>query len=332
MTAFNINSLVTAEQTLTYAETGVITQNGALVTDNSAVVMTNASNLTNAGLIMSGNVAVLAQTFAAYIQNSGHIGGQVKAFSFSAVTPGSKVLQNTGTIFGNDPTGEAITCASGGLRLTNSGTIEAADNAIYINTGNAAEVNSIINQGSILAHGMNAIITDEDQDRVFNSGLITGNISLGSGNDNLRNTGMIHGRILGGEGNDMIDTRDGTVDGAIIGGAGRDTMRGGLGEDAFTFFFTTDSGPGANNRDLITNFDRREDLIDLSAIDAKVAQNNDQAFVFRGTKAFSGLGQCRIRDLGADVIVELNTLGGKASEFSLYIKGVGSLNATDFIL
>lgn len=331
MTSFTINTSSAVEQSLSYSEIGVVTQNGSIITDTAAITMTGASDLTNAGLIISEETGVLVQTFAAYIQNSGFIGGTI-ALNFTANAPGFKVLSNSGTIDSSAPTSDAIRVASGGLMLTNTGDILAAETAIQIGSGSSAQSNRIINHGNILAQGLSAISCDDDKDMIFNSGLIVGNISPGDGDDILRNIGMIEGRILAGEGNDLIDSRGGTINGAIIGGAGRDTMRGGLGEDMFTFYFTTDSANGINNRDIITNFDRREDLIDLLAIDAKVAQANDQAFVFRGTKAFSGLGQCRIRDLGADVIVELNTLGGKAPEFSLYLKGVGSLNATDFIL
>jgi serralysin len=120
----------------------------------------------------------------------------------------------------------------------------------------------------------------------------------------------------------------------LDGGAGRDRMAGGTGADVFVFTAVTESGNGTTKRDTITDFDGREDLLDLSAIDAAAATAGNQSFTFIGTAAFSAEGQIRVEQSGADVIVFVNTSGTKKAEMSFMLSDVlvGELSAADFLL
>ncbi len=98
-------------------------------------------------------------------------------------------------------------------------------------------------------------------------------------------------QLNGGAGNDIL-----------IGGTGTDLLRGGAGADTFVFTSPRDSAPGApsyiNNgdlnalagagaRDIIQDFTKGQDVIDLSMMDTDRGQAGDQAFVWKGNGAFS---------------------------------------------
>ena len=63
-------------------------------------------------------------------------------------------------------------------------------------------------------------------------------------------------RLDGGAGNDTL-----------VGGRGTDTLTGGAGADLFRFLTNQDSGVGLA-RDVITDFEKGSDKIDLSALTA----------------------------------------------------------------
>lgn len=86
----------------------------------------------------------------------------------------------------------------------------------------------------------------------------------GMGNDWMHG-GMGADRLMGGLGNDTL-----------IGGQGVDMLTGGVGADLFVFRSIGDSPLGA--ADLITDFRRGTDRIDLSAIDADWRMPGNQAF------------------------------------------------------
>ena len=59
------------------------------------------------------------------------------------------------------------------------------------------------------------------------------------------------------------------------------------------FDMASDSPTGSTGRDLIRDFVRGTDDIDLSGMDANTGKSGDQAFTFIGTKAVSAEGQLR---------------------------------------
>jgi Ca2+-binding RTX toxin-like protein len=142
---------------------------------------------------------------------------------------------------------------------------------------------------------------------------------FGNGGNDLLDGGANSDTLQGGDGNDVL-----------IGGAGRDMLTGGAGNDTFRFLGKTHSPHGAQ-RDIIMDFDA-------------VGQGNDRIDVSRlfGPKmtyihnaAFSAAGQVRINDIpGDDVIVEVNTGGSLAADFSVRLKAttLASMNAGDFVL
>jgi Ca2+-binding RTX toxin-like protein len=150
----------------------------------------------------------------------------------------------------------------------------------------------------------------------------------GAGNDTL-DGGTGNDRLFGQDGNDTL--LGGTGDDRLDGGIGRDVLRGGTGKDVFVFNEVSESAVGSA-RDVITDFMRGQDKIDLSAIDAREATAANDAFTWFGTKAFTGAaGQLRFNDLGAEVFVQGDVDGDGVADFEIHVK-VATVAASDFIL
>ena len=148
--------------------------------------------------------------------------------------------------------------------------------------------------------------------------------------------------IFGGDGADQLrggnlaDTIDGgTGDDKIIGLAGLDQLTGGAGADQFRFFFATDSGVGAGNRDLILDFNAGEDKLDFRVLDADPNLAGRQLLSFIGTGAFSatGTGEARYIDLGSDLLVQVDLDGNGTVDMEMMLQGSGAqtLSGTDFL-
>lgn len=121
--------------------------------------------------------------------------------------------------------------------------------------------------------------TDFERDRGGFSTFLTG----GSGDDAIRLYGRTGATIDGGDGDDTI------IGGAgvdwIIGGAGADTLRGGSNDDVFLFQEMADTGDTILDFGISEPSWRGDDVISVSNIDADVAVDGNQAFVFAGTVA-----------------------------------------------
>ena len=144
--------------------------------------------------------------------------------------------------------------------------------------------------------------------------------------------------LLAGSGND--DVRGGAGKDILIGQSGVDKLTGGSGADLFQYFgFTTLTSPGDSavdigKRDVIGDFVKDVDKIDLHFADAKTSVGNlgNQDFSFRGGNAFSAEGQIRVFTEGANTIVQVNNGGDLFAEGEIQLTGVFNLAAGDFIL
>ncbi len=97
--------------------------------------------------------------------------------------------------------------------------------------------------------------------------------------------------LTGSDGNNTLNGGNGND--ILIGGAGVDQMSGGSGADTFKFTTLTDSGTGTD-RDIVMDFTSAGDKINVSGIDAKTSTSKNDTFVWKGTAAFSGVGELRI--------------------------------------
>ena len=153
------------------------------------------------------------------------------------------------------------------------------------------------------------------------TGNVKFNVLLGNAGDNL---------ISGFGGNDTLNGLAGAD--ILIGGTGRDIMLGGADADTFVYLDIGESVAGSA-RDIIGDFNQAQgDLIDLSAIDARLAAG-DQAFIFLGTVAFPALaGTLRYFQSGAATFVQADLDGDGNADFEIRVNGLHTLTVADFIL
>ncbi|MBX9458229.1 MAG: M10 family metallopeptidase C-terminal domain-containing protein [Rhizobium sp.] len=140
-----------------------------------------------------------------------------------------------------------------------------------------------------------------------------------SGNDILEG-GNGADTLAGGDGNDVLS-----------GDAGGDLLSGGAGKDVFLFSRITDSSRRA--QDVIADFTRGDDVINLRRIDADEDARRDQSFDFIGKQKFSKeAGELRYEVKGGDTIISGDTDGDGKADFQLLLDDFGKMKAGDFIL
>ena len=106
---------------------------------------------------------------------------------------------------------------------------------------------------------------------------------------------------------------------------------GGAGRDDFDFNKLLESKTGGQ-RDIIQDFQRLRDDIDLRVIDAEKGVGGNQKFDFIAKQAFSGTkGELRYKDLGSKVIVQGDVNGDGRADFEILVK-TGALSQGDFLL
>lgn len=170
-------------------------------------------------------------------------------------------------------------------------------------------------------------------DEEFEDLRLTGSAALaGTGNelDNLIVGNGVANTLMGGLGNDTL-----------TGGDGRDLLTGGAGLDRFDFNAVSESGITAATRDVIFDFKKGQDKIDLSTIDANTTLANDQAFslLAKGT-ASSAVGKGKIGwyqqnaagTANDKTILKLNVDNDAQIEMTIELRGLINLTAADFIL
>ena len=128
--------------------------------------------------------------------------------------------------------------------------------------------------------------------------------------------------LLGGDGADLLD-----------GGIGKDTLTGGTGRDVYQFR-DGDTGASRSLADVITDFSHADaEKISLNLVDANNVAGGNQAFVWLGTGAFTGVaGQLHYAQAGGNTYVEGDTNGDGAADFVIALTGPISLQASDFVL
>lgn len=142
----------------------------------------------------------------------------------------------------------------------------------------------------------------------------------GAGGDRIQgNNG--NDDLYGEAGDDVIAGNSG--DDRITGGAGADRMSGDQGNDVF-IFTATDTAV-----DVITDFTRGRDRIDLSGIDAIAGTAANDAFAFIGSAAFSNVAG-QVRYAGGFVYADVN--GDGLADLTIQLMGSPVLTTADFVL
>ncbi len=178
----------------------------------------------------------------------------------------------------------------------------------------------------------------------FEGGAGTDVIYGGDGNDYANSLSSGNDTYYGGIGNDYFygytgseklygDAGDDKLLGfsgndTLTGGAGADRLYGGSGADRFDFNSVGESSRTV--RDTIYDFYHSErDRVDLSTIDANSKLAGNQAFVFKGSAAFSGAaGELHFR--GGYLEGDIN--GDRIADLQIRMSGVSSMVSSDFYL
>jgi Ca2+-binding RTX toxin-like protein len=305
---------------------------------NGVQVVGGSADIVNLGRI-EGQALGLGITYAGIgtpppslvqMLNEGTILGSVGAIS---VVNDRLDLVNSGTLHS---LGSSAISTFNGARIVNTGTISVGPNgsAAFSSLGNETDV--IRNFGTMLG---DAVVAAGD-DVVRNRGTIDGNIDLGTGNDRYdgrsgAQSGQVLGgngadTLLGGAGDDMLSggnsndlLNGGGGNDRLSGGSARDVLTGGSGEDVFVFLTAREAGNGAQ-RDVITDMNANDDVIDLSAFMAGGS--------FIGTAAFTAGGAAnRVRYDTATRLIEGDLNGDGVADFQIDVTGLrGTLTAANF--
>lgn len=143
-----------------------------------------------------------------------------------------------------------------------------------------------------------------------------------------------HGALIGSDFDDRLvgaqEIYGGRGDDVLVTGTETALMRGGAGRDTYVLH-VADYQFGTPH---IGGFNQAiHEQIDVSEIDARPHRGADQAFVFIGDAAFSGVpGEIRFEVDGDVTNIQLNTDHDLDAEFRMALNGVYTLTADDFIL
>jgi Ca2+-binding RTX toxin-like protein len=296
--------------------------NGATLNNHGTV-----SGLTGDGVLAS------ALSSSVVLNNDGDIAGRAAGIRINSDTSGDSV-NNSGTISGGE-FGLAISTELGLTTVINNGAGGVIKGPAAIATVLDGAI-SLTNNGTIV--GQIDCNTNFASDVVINHGKIIGQVFLGPSDDVFSGRGGTSGAVFGEDGNDTLIGGNGND--MLNGGAGLDTIRGGRGKDSlfggadhdlFDYNSIKDSLRGSK-RDVINDFVRGTDDIDLKGIDAKKGVGGNQKFKFIGEHDFHDVrGELRYEDKGSKVIVQGDVNGDGKADFEILVK-VGALGAGDFLL
>ena len=142
---------------------------------------------------------------------------------------------------------------------------------------------------------------------------------IGNGAANVLSGGDGADTLVGGLGSDTL-----------VGGQGKDVLEGGGGSDVFVFNATSESGTTSAAWDVVNDFVRGQDKVDLRGIDANTATVANDAFItfIAGTAAFTAAGQLKF----LNGVLYGNTDGDADAEFAIQLTGIAQLTTADVVL
>lgn len=175
--------------------------------------------------------------------------------------------------------------------------------------------------------GSDRMLGNRGADKLFGNG---GDDTLngGGGNDVLKGGGG-GDFLIGANGSDRLVGHKGAD--RFLGGKGPDTMLAGKDaqQDVFVFNSPAEARPGRTGRDIIRQFDRGEDVIDLSGIDADVDRAGNQVFSFEGAVSSHAVW---VVDIGKHVLLRGDVDGDAKVDFEVKVTGLSDLSVADLIL
>ncbi len=188
-------------------------------------------------------------------------------------------------------------------------------------------------------YGGSGIDTVSYEPRVDNSTLGSSGVTINLATQ-IVNTGTFRQEVLSSIENAVGSARGDVISGSsgankLTGGGGLDVLTGGGGADHFVYVRTSDARVFSDFADQVTDFSRTQrDKIDLSAIDARMAVNGNQAFNFIASSEFSNVkGQLRFEaNTPNQMLVQGDVNGDGRADFQFLVDGLSSMIRGDFIL
>ncbi len=218
--------------------------------------------------------------------------------------------------------------------------LDGGDGADRLNGGGGTDIASYASS----ENGITADLNDSSNNRGDANGDIYVNIEGLSGTDRNDDLSGDSGdniliglggqdELVGRNGDDVLNGGEGRD--LLVGGGGRDFLSGGDDSDRDEFRYNNefDSGVGGAARDRIIDFDRHNDVINLSRLDADSTTGGNQDFDFIGNSDFSGTaGELRFVQQNGRTIIQADTDGDGVRDFEIELTGTMNLHANDFIL
>jgi Ca2+-binding RTX toxin-like protein len=264
-----------------------------------------------------------------YVDNAGDVVSETNAVAATGGTDHVHSTLSAYTLGNNVENGRILATAAANL------TGNTLDNLLYAGAGNNRLNGSTGTDTVSYAYGLSGTTGV-----TVSLSLTTAQATGGSGSDTLIGIENLTGsnyndRLTGNAGANSLS--GGSGNDTLTGGAGKDQLTGGTGNDTFDFNALTEMGTSSATRDIVTDFVRGQDKIDLATLDANTAVAGNQAFtapVVGG--AFSGAFALNTPaalyfDTVADVLYG-NTDADAAAEFAIQLTGLSTLAASDLFL
>ncbi|HLZ77533.1 calcium-binding protein [Phenylobacterium sp.] len=263
--------------------------------------------------ILGGYSAIAVESWDSrfHVDNSGLIVAQGGSSAFGIYAANGGVVSNNGTISitsGDGTQAIGVSFPNGHGEVDNTGTISASDPNLSTPYAYGVALfpggsNVVINHGTISgdyaiyetssfnapqlagAHIENYaqmsgdVQLAQDPDTILNSGVMSGAISLGAGNDTYNGSaGTVTGLVSGNDGDDVLV--GGAAADSLQGNAGNDTENGGAGDDIVVGGKDNDSQTGDAGNDIVWG-NLGNDTLDGGA-------GNDQVRGGQGDDSISG--------------------------------------------
>ncbi len=235
MANFAISNSVTTTQTLNFSENGFITQNGSVaVIGNDAIVTTNNNDLVINGTVAS-DLNAISSSGSSLELVVGALGNILSTGSYGVLsnTNNGVFINNIGSISSTaNGVSLFLSDGSGTHKVNNSGTILGSSNGLIIEARGLGSY--IVNSGTISGTDRYGVAGSQTTDAVLevrNTGVISGRLASFFGNnddgsglssDRVYNAGVMQGDVELRGGDDLYDGRGGTLTGSVLGGAGND--------------------------------------------------------------------------------------------------------------
>jgi Ca2+-binding RTX toxin-like protein len=211
------------------------------ITSGVTYALTSADNifvLNGANVVSTGSSAIVSLSSSAVAFVAGSVSAQFSGLSFGNNAATDHVMRvdifSTGSVTGLF---SGVQLYGYSARLVNQGIISGYDGVILRAELSGGSQSHINNSGTILGLEAAVLVVGSERRILHNSGTLDGGLfaydSRDAGVDKLYNSGKMYGDVSLGAGDDTFDSLGGWVFGTVFGGAGSDYFAAGASIDNF---------------------------------------------------------------------------------------------------